>query len=67
MIVAICHIELLLHSIHGRSLLAGVQDVRGLLGPAASRFLLVGIGTDDAVLDQLAIGSFKPSRRRRPV
>ena len=66
-IFVINRVERLLSNIEGRSLLAGLQAVRELLAAregAASHFLLVGISTDDAVLDQLAIGSFKPARRR---
>jgi hypothetical protein len=67
MIVVISPVERLLHDINGRSLLAGLQDVRELLRSCKGKvghFLLVGIGTDDAVLDRLAIGSFRPARRR---
>lgn len=59
-------VEQLLSDIEGRSLLAGLQDACELLGSRQERagcFLLVGIGTDDVLLDRLTMGSFKPARR----
>lgn len=61
-------VERLLHGMEGRSLVAGLQHASELVrlrGEAAGHFMLVGIGTDDAVLDRLAVGSFRPARERQ--
>jgi hypothetical protein len=66
-IVIIDAVEQLLSDIEGRSLLAGLQDARELVSSCEEtigNFLLVGIGTDDATLDRLAKGKYKPARRR---
>ena len=66
-VVVINVVERLLSTIEGRSLLAGMQDAcnlsRSRVG-AVNHFLLVGIGTDDAILDRLTMGSFKSPRGR---